>query len=101
MPTRPHEVIAADVVYPAILLVHGRPLSLLSAMVGCLQSGLQILCQNLGNVAAEEDRKGRGCRPRWRVHDENTKSLRGITLHISYGMVYHALPVFDVSGAVF
>ena len=40
MPTLPHKVIIADMIYPAILLVHGLPLSLLSVMVGYLQSGL-------------------------------------------------------------
>ena len=32
---------------------------------------------------------------------ENTKSSHGISLYISYGMVHHALLVFDVSGADF
>ena len=36
VPTLPDEVIVADVVYLAVLLVHGRSLSLLFAMVGCL-----------------------------------------------------------------
>ena len=40
VPTLPHEVIVADMVYPAIFLVHGWPLSLLSATIGYLQSGL-------------------------------------------------------------
>ena len=55
MPTLPHEVIIADKVYPAVLLAHGRSLSLLSAMIGCLQRGLQVLCQNFYNVVVEED----------------------------------------------
>jgi len=58
VPTLPHEVIVADVVYLAILLAQGWPLSLLSAMVGCLQSGLRILCQNVCDVVTEEDREG-------------------------------------------
>jgi len=33
-------------------------LSFLSAMTGCLQSGLRILCQSFCNVVAEENRKG-------------------------------------------
>jgi len=40
MPILPHEVIVADVAYPTVLLAHGRSLSLLFAMIDCLQSGL-------------------------------------------------------------
>ena len=42
VPTPPHKVIIADVVYPTFLFVYGRPLGLLPTMVGYLQSGLQI-----------------------------------------------------------
>nr|ABD63197.1 hypothetical protein 20.t00049 [Asparagus officinalis] len=41
VPTRPVDALAIEVVYPAVLLAHGRPVSLLSAMVGCLQYGLR------------------------------------------------------------
>ena len=58
MPTLPHEVIFADVIYLAILLAHGRSLGLLPAMVGCLQSGLRALCQSFCNVMVEEDKEG-------------------------------------------
>ena len=58
VPTLPHEVNVADMVYPAVLLVHGRSLNFLSAMVCCLQSRLRTLCQSLCNVIAEEDREG-------------------------------------------
>ena len=51
-------IIVTDVVYPTVVLIHGRPFSLLSAMVGCPQSRLQILCQSLCNVVAKEDREG-------------------------------------------
>jgi len=40
VPTPLHEVNVNDIVYPALLLSYGRPLSLLPAMVGYLQSGL-------------------------------------------------------------
>ena len=33
MPTLPHEVIVADVVYPAVLLAYGKSIALLPAMV--------------------------------------------------------------------
>jgi len=33
VPTLPHEVIAADVVYPAVLLAYGKSIALLPAMV--------------------------------------------------------------------
>ena len=58
VPTLPHEVVVADMVYPVVLLVHGRSLSLLSTMVGYLQSGLRTLCQSLCNVIVEKDREG-------------------------------------------
>jgi len=40
VPTPPHEVNVSDIVYLALLLAYGRPLSLLPAMVGYLQSRL-------------------------------------------------------------
>ena len=54
-PTLPHEVLAADVVYPAVLLAHGRPLSLFSVMVSCLQSGLCILTLSFCGVEIMEE----------------------------------------------
>ena len=41
MPTLLHEAIITDVVYPAVLLMYDRTLSMLPAMVGCIQSGVQ------------------------------------------------------------
>ena len=58
VPTLPHEVIVTDVVYPAILLAHGRSLGLPPAMVGCLQNGFRVLCQSFCNVVVEEDKEG-------------------------------------------
>ena len=58
MPTLPHEVIIVDIIYPTVLLAHDRPLSLLPAMVGCLQSGLRVLCQSFCRVTVEEDKDG-------------------------------------------
>jgi len=58
VPTLPHEVIVVDVVCPAVLLAHDQSLCLLPAMVGCLQSGLRVLCQSFCNVVAEEDKEG-------------------------------------------
>jgi len=37
--TLPHKVIIADVVYPAVLLAHGKSIALLPAMVAEIQSG--------------------------------------------------------------
>jgi len=39
--TLSYEVIVADVVYPAVLLAFGQNISLLTAMKGCIQSGLR------------------------------------------------------------
>jgi len=47
VPTPPHEVIVADVVYPAVLIVHGKSISLLLAMVAGIQSGLRVLTKSL------------------------------------------------------
>jgi len=59
VPTLPHEVIVADVVYLAVL-AHRRSLGFLLAMINCLQSGLRVLCRSFCNVVlvAEEDREG-------------------------------------------
>jgi len=46
VPTLPHEVIVADVVYPAVLLAHGSPIALLQAVAAGIQSGLRALTQN-------------------------------------------------------
>ena len=47
-----HEVIVVDVVYPAVLLAHGKSISLLSAMVAGIQSGLRVLTKSLCEVEA-------------------------------------------------
>ena len=57
MPTPPHEVIIANIIYSAFLLAYDWPLGLLPAMVGCLQSELQILCRSFSNIVVEEDRE--------------------------------------------
>jgi hypothetical protein len=55
VPTLPHEAITVDVVYPTVLLAHGRPLGLLPAMVSCIQSGLRSLTTQFCNVIVEVD----------------------------------------------
>jgi len=52
-------VIDADVVYPAILLAHGKSISLFLAMVASIQSGLQVLTKNLCQVEAVVDSQDR------------------------------------------
>ena len=47
VPTLPHEVIIADVVYPTVLLAHEKSISLLPAMVAGIQSGLRALTKSL------------------------------------------------------
>ena len=59
VPTLPHEVIVADVVYPAVLLAYGRSIALLPAMVPGIQSGLRALTQSLCRVEAVVDSQGR------------------------------------------
>jgi len=58
VPTNPHEIIVADVVYPAVLLAFGWGIALLPTMVGCIQSGLQALAKTLCKVEASVDAKG-------------------------------------------
>ena len=53
--TLPHEVIVADVVYPAVLLVDGKSISLFQAMIAGIQSGLRVLTKNLCQVEAIVD----------------------------------------------
>ena len=59
VPTLPHEVIVADVVYPTVLLAYGRSIALLPVMVAGIQSGLRALVKNLCQVEAIVDSKGR------------------------------------------
>ena len=58
LPTLPHEVIVADIVYPAVLLAYGRSIALLPAMVDGIQSGLQVLVKSLCQVEAVVDSEG-------------------------------------------
>ena len=59
VPTLPHEVVVADVVYPTVLLVHGRSISLLQVMVAGIQSGLRALTKSLCQMEAIMDSQGR------------------------------------------
>jgi len=56
--TLPHEVIVTDVVYPAILLAHGKSIALLLAMVAGIQSGLHVLTKSFYQVDAIMDAEG-------------------------------------------
>ena len=56
--TLSHEVIVADVVYPAVLLAYGRSIALLPAMVARIQSGLRALTQSLCRVETIVDSHG-------------------------------------------
>ena len=58
VPTLTHEVLVANVVYPAVLLSYDQSLSMLLAMVRCLQSGLRVLTKRFGHVEAFEDDEG-------------------------------------------
>jgi len=58
VPTLPHEVIVADVVYPAVLLAYGKSIALLPAMVAGIQSGLRALVKSLCQVEAIVNSEG-------------------------------------------
>ena len=59
VPTLPHEVIVADVAYPAVLLAYGKSIALLPAMVAGIQSRLRALVKSMCKVEAIVDSKGR------------------------------------------
>ena len=50
VPALPHEVIISGVVYPAVLLAHGKSIVLLPAMVAGIQSGLRALTKSFCHV---------------------------------------------------
>jgi len=56
--TLPHEVVIADVVYPEVLLVHGKSIGLFPAMVAGVQSGLRVLTKSFCQVETIVDVKG-------------------------------------------
>ena len=58
VPTLLHKVIVTDMVYPAVLLVHGRSISFLQAMVASIQSSLQALTKSLCQVEVVVDSQG-------------------------------------------
>jgi len=59
VPTLPHKVIIANVVYLAVLLAYGKSISLLPTMVADIQSGLQVLTKSLCQVEAITNSQGR------------------------------------------
>jgi len=58
MSTLLHEVIVANVVYPAVLLEFGWDIALLLMMVGCIHSGLWTLTKTFYKVEALVDADG-------------------------------------------
>jgi len=58
MPALPHDVIVADVIYPAVLLAFGWGIALLPMMVGCIHSGLRAMAKIFYKVEALVDAKG-------------------------------------------
>ena len=59
VPTLPHEVIVADIVYPAVLLAYGSPIALLPAMTAGIQSGLRALTQTFCEAGKAVDSHGK------------------------------------------
>jgi len=55
VPTLPHEVIIADVVYPAVLPANRKSIALLPTMVAGIQSGLRALAKCFYQVEAIVD----------------------------------------------
>jgi len=57
VPTLPHEVIVAYIVYLTVLLAHGKSIALLLVMVTRIQSGLRALTKSFCQVEATVDVK--------------------------------------------
>ena len=100
VPTLPHEVIVADVVYPAVLLAYEKSIALLPAMVARIQSGLQALVKSLCQVEAIVDSKGRPevdseGRPKVKTPQPQDRA----SIHVPDGLVRYALPFTDDGGA--
>ena len=55
VPTLPHEVIVADMMYPTVLLTHGRSISLLQPIMADIQSGLRALTKSQYQVEVVVD----------------------------------------------
>jgi len=99
VPMLPHEVIIANVVYPAVLLAHGKSIALLRAMVARIQSGLRALAKSFCQVEAIIDAKGHP------VTDSNgrplvkTPSPRGrAPIYVLNGLVCYGLSLTDDGG---
>ena len=58
VPALPHEVIVADVLYPAVFLAHEKSIALLPAMVARIQSGLRALTKSFYQMEAIMDAEG-------------------------------------------
>lgn len=58
LPIATKEALLVGVVYPAVLLAHGCPVSLLLAMVCDIQNGLKILTEKLCKVKTVRTRDG-------------------------------------------
>ena len=90
VPTRSHEVVITDVVYPTVILAHGKSFVLLPAMVVGIQRGLQALKKSFCQVEAIVDMKGNP------IKDSNgqllvkTPSLRDV-LPYTYLMAWYVM----------
>ena len=98
VPTQPHEVIVADVVYPAVLLAHGKSISLLPAMVVDIQSGLRVLTKSLCQVEAIVDSQGRTLVDSEGRPEVKTPNPSRASVYLPDGLVRHALPLTDDGG---
>jgi len=95
VPTLLHEVLATDIVYPAILQAHGRPLGLLLATMSYLQSGLRVLTLSFCRVEIMKDDKDNAILDKmvnWRILVLSCCTPLG-------GLVRHTVSNTYVSGA--
>ena len=58
VPSQNFDVMVAEVIYPAVCLVYGRPYSLLPAMVACIQNRLRRLTTAFCQTRVKDDGEG-------------------------------------------
>ena len=88
--TLPHEVIIADVVYPAVLLANGKSIAFFPAMVARIHSGLRALTKSFCQVEAIVDAKGNSVK-NYIVHPMVKTPSPRVELSYTYLMAWYVM----------